>query len=39
MEFREAILMANTVRGAQRSRLLEQADGMLDCVRALLRFA
>jgi hypothetical protein len=36
-EFQEAILMANAARGTVRSRWLEQADGKLVCVRALLR--
>ena len=38
-EFQESILMANAVRGADRSRWLGQADGKLGCLRALLRFA
>ena len=39
LEFMESILMANTMRGAQRSRWLEEADGKLVCLRALLRIA
>ena len=35
----EAILMANTVRGQQRSEWLTTADGKLVCLRALLRLA
>jgi hypothetical protein len=39
LEFQEAILMANSVRGQVRSRWLECADGKLVCLRALLRLA
>ncbi len=39
LEFHEAILMANSVRGAARGRWLERADGKLVCVRAWLRIA
>jgi len=38
-DFQEAILMANTVRGRERRRWLEKADGRLLCLRGLLRFA
>ena len=39
LEFQEAILMGKSVRGPERSRWLEQADGKLVCLRALLRLA
>jgi len=39
LEFQEAILMANSVRGGERSRWLALADGKLVCLRALLRLA
>lgn len=39
LEFQEAILMANAVRGQQRSQWLTRADGKLVCLRALLRLA
>lgn len=39
LEFREALLMANAVRGQARSQWLARADGRLVCVRALLRLA
>ncbi|HVC93565.1 MAG TPA: four helix bundle protein [Pirellulales bacterium] len=38
-EFQEAILMANSVRGRERSSFLRQADGKLVCLRAMLRLA
>ena len=38
-EFQEALLMANAVRGTQRSQWLGRADGKLLCLRALLRFS
>jgi 23S rRNA-intervening sequence protein len=38
-DFQEAILMANAVRGAERSQWLARADGKLVCLRALLRLA
>ncbi|HUY34878.1 MAG TPA: four helix bundle protein [Pirellulales bacterium] len=38
-EFQEAILMANSVRGRERSDYLRHADGKLVCVRAMLRLA
>ncbi|MFZ1006956.1 MAG: four helix bundle protein, partial [Candidatus Sulfotelmatobacter sp.] len=38
-DFQEAILMANSTRGVDRSQWLERADGKLVCLRALLRFA
>ncbi len=39
LEFQEAILMGNSVRGVARSQWLAQADGKLVCLRALLRLA
>ena len=39
LEFQEAILMGNAVRGQDRSRWLARADGRLVCLRALLRLA
>jgi hypothetical protein len=39
LEFQEAILMANAVRGQQRSQWLTRADGKLVCLRALPRLA
>jgi hypothetical protein len=39
LAFQEAILMANAVRGAERSRWLGHADGRLVSLRALLRLA
>jgi hypothetical protein len=38
-EFQESILMGNAVRGPERSRWLQRADGNLVCLRALHRFA
>jgi hypothetical protein len=37
LTFQESLLMANAVRGQERSRWLGQADGRLVCVRSLLR--
>jgi len=39
LDFQEAILMANAVRGAARAEWLAKADGKLLCLRALLRLA
>ncbi len=39
LTFQEALLMANAVRGPERSKWLGHADGRLVCVRALLRLA
>jgi hypothetical protein len=39
LDFQEAILMANSVRGDARRRWLEVADGRLACLRSLLRLA
>jgi hypothetical protein len=39
LEFQEALLMANAVRGAERSRWLAEGDGRLVCLRALIRLA
>jgi hypothetical protein len=39
LEFQECILMANSVRGTERSAWLVRADGRLLCLRALLRLA
>jgi hypothetical protein len=39
LDFQEAILMANAVRGTERSQFLARADGRLVCLRALLRLA
>ncbi len=37
-DFQKATLMANAARGAVRREWLDQADGYLLCLRALLRF-
>ena len=39
LEFEELLLMGNAVRGAERRRLLVQADGTLACLRVRLRYA
>ena len=39
LDFQQAILMANAVRGADRSQWLVRGDGRLICLRALLRLA
>src|SRR5437867_12897382 len=39
LDFQEAILMANAVRGPARSEWLARGDGRLVCLRALLRLA
>jgi hypothetical protein len=39
LEFQETILMANAVRGSERSQYLARADGRLLCLRSLLRLA
>lgn len=39
LEFEEALLMANSVRGPERSQWLSRADGQRVCLRALLRYA
>jgi hypothetical protein len=39
LNFQEAILMANAVRGAARGEWLARGDGRLVCLRALLRLA
>jgi len=39
LAFQESILMANAVRGQERSQWLTRADGRLVCLRALLRLA
>jgi hypothetical protein len=39
LEFQEALLLANAVRGPERSRWLAEGDGRLVCLRALLRLA
>jgi len=38
-EFEELILMANQTRGSIRRNYLEEADGKLVCLRALLRYS
>ena len=37
-EFEELLLMANALRSKQRRALLEEADGRLHCLQALLRY-
>ena len=37
-EFEELILMANSLRGKDRRDVLEEADGKLHCMQALLRY-
>ncbi len=39
IEFQQSLIMANSVRGAERLRFLNQADGLLVCLRVLLTLA
>ena len=38
LEFEETLLMANVFRGPERKQLLQQADGLLLCLRVRMRY-
>ena len=38
LEFEELLLLANSIRGQERTSVLEQADGKLVCLRVRLRY-
>ena len=38
-DFEEKIIMANSLRGEERLRALQQADGILMCLRVRIRYA